>query len=80
MAEVLCEHLDQLIANFHETGRRASRESDLQMAAFAERRDSIRRFFASNTTEPTETRIARLEKLVDALNCSRSYFGSLARG
>ena len=72
MAEVLCEYVEQMSRAVQS---RNSRETDLQMAVFAERREAARRVLEQRTQEPAEMRIARLQKLVEALDCSRAFFG-----
>jgi LPS O-antigen subunit length determinant protein (WzzB/FepE family) len=72
MAEVLCEYVDQMSQRVKS---RDSRETDLQIAVFAERRAAARQALEQRAHEPAEMRIARLQKLVEALDCSRAFFG-----
>jgi len=74
MVSALCEHTEQLSHDVRTHSERESRETDFQLQAFEERRTQALRVLKVHTREPDETRIARLEKLVEALNCSRSYF------
>jgi hypothetical protein len=74
MAVVLCEYVEQLAHQIRETGRSDSRETDLQLAVFAERRAAAERALAGGRPEPAEVRIARLQKVVEALDCSRAFF------
>lgn len=74
MIGVLCEHTEKLSDGVRARGKGASRETDFQLQAFDERRTQALQVLKVHTREPDETRIARLEKLVEALNCSRSYF------
>ena len=73
MVRALCEHTEQLLAEARARGALESREADLQMLAFGERRTEAMRLLDS-TSGWTESRIARLEQLVKALDCSRAFF------
>ena len=53
-----------------------SREKDLQIQAFTERRAQAMQQLASGSEEPRNTRVARLERLLEALDCSREFFHS----
>ncbi len=72
MIGALCEHTERL-ARVTRT-EAPSREADFQLQAFSERRTQALKLLAAQTGESYETRIARLEKLVEALDCSRDYF------
>lgn len=74
MIGVLCEHTEKLSDDVRARGKGASRETDFQLQAFDERRMQALEVLSLQTREPCETRIARLEKLVEALDCSRTYF------
>lgn len=52
----------------------ASREAALQHAAYLERRQQALSTAQSAASEPHHIRVARLERLVNALQCSRAYF------
>lgn len=77
MAEVLCEYVEQLANQIRQRGQSRSRETDLQLAVFVERRAAAERALASRLPEPAEIRIARLQKVVDALDCSRAFFNQI---
>lgn len=70
----LCNHVDVLLGEARERGRLDSREADFQCQAFAERRGQADRALAHDTSESQKMRIARLQRLADALDCSRHYF------
>ena len=74
MAQVLCEHIEQLISEARLRHALSSREAQLQCEVFVERRAEAERLAETSRAEPSETRIARYEKAVEALSCSRSYF------
>lgn len=73
MTSALCRHIELLTREARRRGRLASREDDFQLQAFDERRTQAEQLLES-TAEPNEMRIARLEQLVNALDCSRDYF------
>lgn len=76
VVRALCEHVARLVdaARFDE--RLGTREAHLQVAAFEERRRRALRALETDTREPCSIRIGNLEKLVDALDCSRLYFAA----
>jgi len=74
MATVLCEYVDQLARPLRVQSHPSSRETSLQLAVFAERRDAAVRALQYASPEPAEMRIARLQKVVEALDCSRAFF------
>jgi hypothetical protein len=76
MIAVLCEATERLTREARTRGELTSREADLQLQAFAERRTEALALLKEPTHEPSQIRIARLERLVNALDCSRSYFRS----
>lgn len=78
MAAAQCRHIELLQRQAGEAGKLATREADLQRSAFEERRREALELMRSPAAEPVESRIARLERLVEALEVSRTYF--LARG
>lgn len=77
MVRALCRHTEQLVSAARSRGALDSREAELQLRAFAERRSEALKLPAA--TEPPAMRIARLEKLVEMLECSRAYFRELER-
>jgi hypothetical protein len=77
MARALCEHSRQLLAAARARGALASREANLQVEVFAERCAQAGELLQAADAPVQESRIARLEKLVSALECSRGYFKGL---
>ena len=73
MVSVLCEHAE-LLSHEVRSQEASSRETELQLEAFEERRAQALEALRIRAGEPYETRITRLEKLVEALDCSRAYF------
>lgn len=80
MLRVLCEHTQQLVAAARERGLLGSREARLQAEAFAERCAQARQLLGAASGGVHETRLSRLEKLVEALHCSRDYFMNAGPG
>lgn len=79
MVSALCEHTELLSHDLR--GREdTSREADLQLQAFEERRAQALEALRVRTGETCETRITRLQKMVEALDCSRAYFRPEADG
>jgi hypothetical protein len=76
MLAALCEFTEGLVRERRERREAPTRESDLQLAVFDERRSAAMIALNAAASEPTENRITRLERLVEALDCSRRYFGS----
>lgn len=74
MIGALCAHVETLTDAARCRGRLGSREASLQLEAFLERRERARRLLATETSESFDVRVRRLEQLVEALDCSRSYF------
>jgi hypothetical protein len=74
MLRALCEQVYRLIDVARSNRRLDSREASLQLQAFEERRFKALEFLDSDRYEPCSTRIGNLEKLVEALDCSRAYF------
>jgi len=74
MLGVLCEHIERLTHDARSRDKLASRETDLQLQAFAERRMQAVQLLQTDASEPQEQRIARLERVVEALDCSLAYF------
>jgi len=77
MARASCEHSRQLLAAARARGALRSREASLQVEVFAERCAQAGELLQAVEAPVQESRIARLEKLVNALECSRGYFRSL---
>lgn len=77
MACALCEHSQRLLAQARARGVLQSREADFQVEVFAERRAQVGRLLDAPAAGPDESRMARLEQLVTALECSRGYFRNL---
>lgn len=50
------------------------RERDFQLQVFAERRTQALDLMRGDSSEPREIRAARLERLLQALECSSDYF------
>lgn len=77
MVSALCRDIDQLARDADARGALATREADMQSQAFAERREQARALLQTESTEPYEIQITRLEKMVDALSTSREFFRTL---
>lgn len=78
MARALCEHSRQLLAAARERGALGTRESKLQMEVFDERCAQVGELLKVVDAPVQESRTAKLERLVNALECSRGYFKGLA--
>ena len=74
MARVLCDHTQQLASDARSRGALGSREASLQEQVFAERRQQALQLLDARAPRSDEGRMARLEKLIQALQFSRSYF------
>lgn len=77
MARALCEHSRQLLGAARARGALGSREANLQVEVFAERCSKAGELLEAVDAPAQESRIASLEKLVSALECSRGYFRGL---
>ncbi|MET0291363.1 MAG: hypothetical protein ABW136_03295 [Steroidobacteraceae bacterium] len=77
MARALCEHSRQLLAAARDRGVLGSREANFQVEVFSERCAQAGELLQVADAPVQESRIARLEKLVNALECSRGYFRAL---
>jgi hypothetical protein len=77
MARALCEHSRQLLAAARARGALGSREAGFQVEVFAERCAQAGELLEAGDAPVQESRTARLEKLVNALECSRGYFRDL---
>lgn len=80
MIAALCRDTERLANEASGRGELESREARLQLEAFAERRAEALERLQDAREEPAQMRIGRLEKLVEALDCSRSYFRGAAPG
>ncbi len=72
--QLLCEHVEGLIREGSLLGRLDTREAELQIAAFGERKVNALNLCASSSDEPWEIRGCRYEERVAALDCSREFF------
>lgn len=77
MARALCEQSQQLLVAARARGALGSREAGFQVEAFVERQAQAGELLSSGDAPVQEARIARLERLVSALECSRGYFRDL---
>jgi hypothetical protein len=73
MLTVMCTQIDQACRCMNEIGT-SSREAALQHAAYLERREQALCVAKSSSNEPHHIRVAKLERMVNALQCSREYF------
>lgn len=75
MIRALCVHVERLACAARERGELDTREAGFQLQAFAERHEqALRLLGAADDGEAHEIRVARLEKAVQALDCSRVFF------
>lgn len=74
MAATLCEHTRQLMAAARRRGVLDTREAKLQVDVFVERSAQASELLRAVAAPVQESRIARLQQLVEALHVSRSYF------
>ena len=77
MLESLVTHVVRLIDSAETTDQLATREAALQLEAFDERRRQAMSYLASERNEPDWLRVGNLERHVEALQCSREFFGRL---
>jgi hypothetical protein len=77
MVRALCEHAQRLLAVARSRGALASREAGFQVEVFAERRAQVGQLLDAPSNGRDESRMARLEQLAMALECSRGYFRNL---
>lgn len=78
MAAALCRHAELLWREASEAGRPITREAALHRQAFEERRREAMRLTKSGSEQSSPLRIAKLERLIEALEVSRDYFKTLA--
>lgn len=76
MLEARCKQIESMARSARVKGPEMSREQDFQMQAFAERRAQALQQVAAGIAEPRNARVARLERLLEALECSRDFFRS----
>jgi len=74
MIRALCAQIEQLANAAGARGDLGSKEARFQLEAFAERRSQALHQLNDGAAEPHMTRVARLERFVEALDCSRAYF------
>ncbi len=74
MARVLCDHTQQLASDARSRGVLGSREASLQEQVFAERRQQALQLLEAAAPRSDESRMARLEKLIQALQFSHTLF------
>lgn len=73
-----CEEIERLARRSFSPGNTVCRESDFQLQAFAERRAEALQNLARDVGESREMRMARLERMLEKLECSRSFFAQTA--
>jgi len=78
LARALCEQVARLIDTARSDDRLGTREARLQLAAFEERRQRALSVLDAPSGEPTSIRLGNLEKIAEALECSRAFFGTSA--
>ena len=76
MSAALCRHIELLWREATRDGA-LGREAELHWQAFEERRKEAMRLGKASSGESVASRIARLERLVEALEVSRAYFKAL---
>ena len=76
MLAALCDKTRRLAHEARSRKRPPTRETELQLVALDERRDQALACLRAGSSEPRQLRIGRLEKLVEALDCSWSYFST----
>ena len=74
MLEARCAEIESLVESASRTRDEATREQDFQLQAFAERRDQALQQLTSGLEEPRNARVARLERSLEGLECSREFF------
>jgi hypothetical protein len=75
MITARCAQIERLVEQAVAAGGLGSRESDLQYEVFTERRAQAQDRIENEMDEPPETRAARLERILNGLECSWAYFG-----
>jgi hypothetical protein len=74
----LCEQVSRLIDGARSDDRLAAREARFQIAAFEERRQRALSLLDTRSREPYSIRLGNLEKIAEAVECSRAYFSAFA--
>jgi hypothetical protein len=74
VARLLLRNIEQMIRTLAPAMAPQSREGRLQREVFEERRAQVMRLLDAPASGPAESRIARLARLVEALQFSRAYF------
>lgn len=74
--ETLCADTTLLTDDLRTEAASPSRETELQLMAFEERLAQAKTCLGRGSHEAHEFRAARLERLIEALECSRRYFSS----
>jgi hypothetical protein len=76
MLAVLCDEVVRLADAFRSVDPPRTREAELQLIALDERRAQALECLREREREPRQFRIGRLERLIEALNCSWTYFSA----
>jgi hypothetical protein len=74
LALVLCNHTQQLAIAAYSRGALRSREASLQAEVFAERYTEVMSLLDTKAPPVDESRMARLERLIDGIQFCRNYF------
>jgi hypothetical protein len=74
MLRALCEHVARLVENANSCESLGTREADFQRQAFDERRGKALRHLNTEHREPIWMQIGDLERLIEAVDCSREFF------
>ena len=74
----LCDHVVRLVDDARGHESLAAREASLQLEAFAERRSKALEYLNVEHREPCCIQLGNLEKLLEALECSRKFFAAKA--
>ena len=76
MLAALCDEATRLADDCRTPTQPLSRETELQLMALDERRNQALECLRERNREPRQFRIGRIEKLVEALDCSWTYFST----
>lgn len=74
----LCQRLTELVDETLESESLESREARFQLEAFEERRNRALTSLDGKPRGPLPVKIGKLERLMEALECSWAYFSGLA--
>ena len=74
LARVLCNHTQQLAIEAFSRGALGTREASLQAEVFAERYTEVMNLLETRAPAVDESRMARLQRLIDGIQFSRQYF------